>query len=132
MSKSYDNTIPIFMEDKELKKRVMAIQTDATPVEDPKDPDTCNLFQIMRLFASEQRLKEIHDLYVNGGAAYGYLKLELFDLINDYFSSARSKKAELLADPQELQNILRKGAEKARAKAAPTLDLVRDRVGLKY
>lgn len=132
MSKSYDNTIPIFMEDKQLKKKVMAIQTDATPVEEPKDPDTCNLFQILRLFASEQRLKEIHDLYVNGGAAYGHLKLELLELISNYFSAARLKKAELLADPEELRKILRKGAEKARAKAAPTLELVRDRVGLKY
>ena len=132
MSKSYDNTIPIFMEGKELKNRIMAIQTDATPVEEPKDPDTCNLFQILKLFASGQRLKEIKDLYVNGGAAYGYLKLELLELISDYFSAARSRKAELLADPGELQNILKKGAERARAKAAPTLDLARDRVGLKY
>ena len=115
-----------------MKKRIMAIETDATPVEDPKNPDTCNLYQIMKLFASDQRMKEINDLYVNGGAAYGYLKLELLELISNYFSAARARKAELLGDPEELRNILRKGADKAREKATVTLDLVRDRVGLKY
>ena len=132
MSKSYGNTIPIFMEGDVLKKQIMAIQTDATPVEEPKNPATCNLFQIFKLFASPQRLAEVHDLYVNGGAAYGYIKLELLDLITDYFAEARAKKARFLADPEEVRNIMKKGADKAREKAAPTLDLVRDRVGLNY
>ncbi len=132
MSKSYDNTIPIFLEGKQLKKRVMAIETDATPVEDPKDPDTCNLYNILRHFATPERMAEIRDLYVNGGAAYGYLKLELLDLINDKFSAARERKKELLNDPEMIRQILRKGAEKAREKAVVTMDLVRDRVGLKY
>ena len=132
MSKSYDNTIPIFLEGKELKKRVMAIQTDATPVDEPKDPDSCNLFQIFRLFAPPERLAQIHDLYLRGGAAYGYIKLELFDLINDYFAAARASKSEYLADPAELRKILAMGAEKAREKATKTLDLVRDRVGIGY
>ncbi|MBW2682676.1 MAG: tryptophan--tRNA ligase [Deltaproteobacteria bacterium] len=132
MSKSYGNTIPIFLEGKQLKKTVMSIETDATPVEDPKDPDNCNLYKIMELFAVPARMKEINALYVNGGAAYGYLKLELLDLLNDKFGEARRKKAEFLADPEMLRAILAKGAEKAREKATVTLDLVRDRVGLKY
>ncbi len=132
MSKSYGNTIPIFLEGKQLKKRVMAIETDATPVEDPKDPDNCNLYQLMKLFATKERMAEIHDLYVNGGAAYGYLKLELLDLLNDKFADARSRKAEYLSDHASLKAILNKGADKAREKAAITLDLVRDKVGLKY
>ena len=132
MSKSYGNTIPIFLEGKELKKRVMAIETDATPVEAPKDPEKCNLYKIMQLFAAPARMQEIHDLYVNGGAAYGYLKLELLDLLNDQFGEARKKKREYLADPAMLREILAKGAGKAREKAAVTLDLVRNRVGLKY
>jgi len=132
MSKSYGNTIPIFLEGKQLKKRVMAIETDATPVEDPKDPDNCNLYQIMNLFAGSERMAEINSLYVNGGAAYGYLKLELLDLLNDKFGEARKKKEEFLADPDMLRAILAKGADKARAKATVTLDLVRERVGLKY
>ncbi|NNK93550.1 MAG: tryptophan--tRNA ligase [Desulfobacterales bacterium] len=132
MSKSYDNTIPIFMGGKPLKKRIMSIQTDATPVEEPKNPDTCNLYQIFKLFANQQRVSEVHDIYVNGGAAYGYIKLELFDLISDYFNQARNKKAEFLADPAELHRILKDGAEKAREKAVVTLDIVRQRVGLRY
>ena len=132
MSKSYGNTIPIFMEGKQLKKRVMAIETDATPVDDPKDPDNCNLYQIMQLFASKERMAEIHELYVNGGAAYGYLKLELLDLLNDKFGAAREKKKEYLADPAMLRQILKNGADKAREKATVTIDLVRERIGLKY
>ena len=132
MSKSYDNTIPIFMDEKALRKRVMAIQTDATPVEAPKDPDTCTLYALLKLFAPPEKMREVHDLYVNGGAAYGYLKQDLFELINDYFSGARAKKKELLDDPEYLRQVLAAGAEKARAKASATLDLARDRMGLKY
>ncbi len=132
MSKSYGNTIPIFMEGKQLKKRVMAIETDATPVEEPKNPDTCNLFQMMKLFATPDRLEEVRSLYVNGGAAYGYIKLELLDLLNEKFADARKKKTEFLADPAELRSILAQGALKAREKATITLDMVRERVGLKY
>lgn len=132
MSKSYDNTIPIFLEGKQLKKKVMAIATDATPVDDPKDPDKCNLYNIFKLFAPPERLAEVRDLYINGGAAYGYIKLELLDLISDYFAEARAKKAEYLNDPEMVRQILKKGADKAREKATVTMDLVRDRVGLKY
>jgi len=132
MSKSYDNTIPIFLDGKALKKKIMAIQTDATPVEEPKNPETCNLFQIFRLFASPQRLAEIRDLYLHGGAAYGHIKLELFELISEHFAAARARKNELLADPGEVRRIMEHGAEKARAQAVTTLDLVRDRVGLRY
>jgi len=132
MSKSYDNTIPIFLDGKALKKKIMAIQTDATPVEEPKNPETCNLFQIFRLFASPQRLAEIRDLYLHGGAAYGHIKLELFELISEHFAAARARKNELLADPGEVRRIMKHGAEKARAQAVTTLDLVRDRVGLRY
>lgn len=132
MSKSYDNTIPIFLGEKALRKRVMAIQTDATPVEAPKNPDTCNLYALLKLFASAEKMQAVHELYVNGGAAYGYLKQDLFELINEYFADARRKKEDLLANPDYLRQILAKGAEKARAKAIVTLDLARDRMGLKY
>jgi tryptophanyl-tRNA synthetase len=132
MSKSYDNTIPIFLAGKQLKQRVMAIQTDSTPVQEPKDPDTCNLYNIFKLFAPADRLAEIRKLYLEGGAAYGYIKLELVELIEKYFEEARKKRAELLQDPDSLKKILARGAHKAREKAAPTLDLVRQRVGLQY
>ena len=132
MSKSYGNTIPIFLEGKQLKKGVMAIETDSTPVEEPKDPDACNLYNIFKLFAPADRLAEVRKLYVEGGAAYGYIKQELVDLIGDYFKEARERRTELLQDTESLRKILAQGAQKAREKAAPTLDLVRQRVGLKY
>ena len=132
MSKSYGNTIPVFLDEKTLKKRVMSIVTDAAPVEAPKDPEKCNLFNIFKLFAPAERLADVHKLYTEGGAAYGYIKQELVGLIWDYFREAREKRHELLNDPAYLKEVLAKGAQKAREKAAPTLDLVRNRVGLKY
>ena len=132
MSKSYGNTISIFLGEKELKKRVMAIQTDSTPVDEPKDPDACNLYKIMKLFTPADRLAEIHKLYVEGGAAYGYLKQELVGYIWDYFKEARQKKDQLMADKGYLKQVLAEGAQKARDKATPTLELVRKRVGLFY
>ncbi|MFA7383946.1 MAG: tryptophan--tRNA ligase [Desulfurivibrionaceae bacterium] len=132
MSKSYGNTIPIFASEKELKKKVMAIVTDASPVEAPKDPEKCNLFSLYKLFAPADRLAEVHGLYVNGGAMYGKIKLELLDLLWEYFRESREKRARLLAEPGQVREILHQGAGKAREKAIATLDLVRERVGLKY
>ena len=132
MSKSYGNTINIFQSAKELKKSVMAIQTDCTPVEEPKDPEKCNLFNIFKLFAPADRLAEVKDLYLNGGAAYGRIKLELVDLLWEFFGEARGRREMLAKDPAHVKAILAHGAAKARAKAAITLDLVRERVGLKY
>lgn len=131
MSKSYGNTIGIFLDEKPLKKAVMAIVTDAAAVEEPKDPDKCNLYNIFKLFAPAERVAEIRDLYINGGAAYGYIKLELVDILWEYFREARGNRAELLANHDYLQQVLAAGAEKAREKATVTLDLVRDRVGLR-
>ncbi|HBI14699.1 MAG TPA: tryptophan--tRNA ligase [Desulfobulbaceae bacterium] len=132
MSKSYNNTIPIFVEDKDLRKIVMSVQTDSTPVEEPKNPDACNLYALLKLFMVPDRLAEIRNLYINGGAAYGHIKQELFELIRDYFATARDRKKQLLANPDYLHQVLARGADKARGKAIVTLDLVRDRVGLKY
>jgi tryptophanyl-tRNA synthetase len=132
MSKSYGNTIPIFLDDKQLRKLVMSIQTDSTPVEEPKDPDKCNLYALLKLFASKEKMDEVHALYTGGGAAYGYLKQDLYELIRDYYADARTKKKELLANQDYLREVLSGGADKARAKAMQTLELVRDRVGLKY
>ncbi|WP_420208513.1 tryptophan--tRNA ligase [Candidatus Electronema sp. JC] len=132
MSKSYGNTIPIFLEDKELRKRVMAVQTDSTPVEESKDPDKCNLYALLKLFAPPEKMAEVRSLYLNGGAAYGYLKQDLFELIRDCYAEARARRKELRANEDWLRQTLKQGAEKARAKAAVTLDLVRERTGLRY
>lgn len=132
MSKSYGNTIPIFLDAKELKKRVMAIVTDSTPVDEPKDPEKCNLYNIYKLFAPPERLAEVHGLYVNGGAMYGKIKLELVDILWEHFRQARERREQLLADPGQVREILRRGGIKAREQAVATLDLVRKRVGLNY
>jgi tryptophanyl-tRNA synthetase len=132
MSKSYGNTIPIFQNQKTLKKQVMAIVTDATPVEEPKDPSTCNLYAIYKLFAQADRLAEVHSLYVNGGAMYGKIKLELVDLIWEFFRTAREKRERLENDRPYVHEVLAQGAAKAREKAVATLDLVKERTGLKY
>lgn len=132
MSKSYGNTINIFEDEKSLKKSVMAIKTDSTPVEEPKDPDKCHLFNIFKLFAPADRLAEVKSLYINGGAAYGRIKLELVDMLWEFFRDARDKRAKLAQDPDQVKEILAQGAVKARTKAAITLDLVRQRVGLRY
>jgi tryptophanyl-tRNA synthetase len=132
MSKSYGNTIPIFQDQKQLKKQVMAIVTDASPVEAPKDPEKCNLFAIYKLFAPDERLAEVHGLYVNGGAMYGKIKLELVELIWEYFKAAREKRERLENDRDYVHEVLARGAEKAREKAVATLNLVKERTGLKY
>lgn len=132
MSKSYDNTIGIFLDEKALKQRVMAIVTDSTPVAEPKDPEKCNLFNIYRLFAPADRIQEVHDLYVHGGAAYGKIKQELAGILLEYFRLARDKRNQLRKDPQYILDTLALGASRAREKATATLDLVRERVGLRY
>ncbi len=132
MSKSYGNTIGIFLPQKELKKRVMAIVTDSAPVEEAKDPDKCNLYNIFKLFAPAERLAEVRELYINGGAAYGYLKLELVDILWEYFREARARREALMADPGYLRQVLAQGAARAREKATTTLDLVRERLGIHY
>ena len=132
MSKSYDNAIEIFLDEKVLKKKVMSIKTDSIPVEEPKDPDTCNLFQVYRLFAPEDRVREVRSLYLEGGAAYGAIKKELAGILWDYFRDAREERARLTKDPGHVRDVLAMGAEKSRAIARRTMDLVRRNAGLKY
>ncbi len=132
MSKSYDNTIEIFLDEKTLKKKVMGIKTDSTPVEEPKNPETCNLFQIYRHFAPDSRVQEVKKLYLEGGAGYGTLKKELVGILWDYFKENREEKLRLSRDPGYIRDVLKKGAEKARAVASVTLTDVRNKVGLNY
>ncbi len=132
MSKSYDNTIEIFSDERTLKRKVMGIVTDSTPVDQPKNPETCNLFQIFRHFATEDRVEEVRNLYLHGGAAYGTIKKELVGVLWDFFRENREERARLLNDPGHIRDILAFGAEKARAIAAGTIDDVRRKVGLLY
>jgi tryptophanyl-tRNA synthetase len=132
MSKSYDNTIEIFLDEMTLKKKVMSIKTDSTPVEEAKNPDTCNLFQIYRHFAPLDRAEEVLRLYKEGGAAYGTIKKELVGILWDFFREAREERTRLLKDPGHLRDILAKGAMKAREIGQGTIDTVRKRVGIVY
>jgi tryptophanyl-tRNA synthetase len=132
MSKSYDNTIEIFCDEKVLKDKIARIVTDSTPVEAPKDPDKCNLFINISLFLNEKEKTELAERYRRGGLKYSQVKKDLFARIWEYFSEARRKRKELAKDIGQIRHILQQGAEKARTKAAPTLDLARRRVGLVY
>ena len=132
MSKSYDNTIEIFSDERTLKRKVMSIVTDSTPVDEPKNPETCNLFQVFRHFAPEDRVEEVRSLYLQGGAAYGTIKKELVGVLWDFFRDNREERARLLDDPGHIRDVLAAGAAKARAIAAGTIDDVRRKVGLRY
>lgn len=130
MSKSYGNTIAIFDEGKQLRKKVMSIQTDSIPLEEPKDPDTCNVFALIRLFADETLREEIAGRYRAGGYGYGDAKKELLRLINDHFGEARERRRELEKDYDYVMDVLKEGGRKARARADQVLDRVREAVGL--
>ncbi len=132
MSKSYNNAIEIFLDEKTLRQRVMSIVTDSTPVDQPKDPETCNLFAVYRHFAPPERVAEVRKLYIEGGAAYGTIKKELVGILWEFFKEAREKRARLAEDPQHIRNILTMGAEKARVIALDTIKTVRERVGISY
>lgn len=129
MSKSYNNYINIFLPEKELKKVVMAIVTDSTPLEAPKNPDTCNAFKLYRLLASESEINTMRENYSKGGYGYGHAKTALFELILDKFSNERTAFNSYMSEKSELEKKLLKGAEKARNVARPVLKRVREKLG---
>ena len=130
MSKSYGNTIEIFEPEKSVKKKVMRIVTDSTPVEEPKDPDKCNVFALLKLVASAEELGDWENKYRNGGMGYGEAKKRLAELLIEYFKPFRQKRAELENDIDYVKKVLADGAERARAVAAKTLAEARKAVGL--
>ena len=131
MSKSYGNTIEIFAEGKPLKKVVMSIVTDSTPVADAKDPDKCNVYALWDLFANDASREVMRGRYQAGGLGYGDVKKELLTSIESYFDAARTRRRELVARPDLVEDVLRTGAAKARAEAVKTLELVREAVGMR-
>jgi tryptophanyl-tRNA synthetase len=130
MSKSYGNTIEIFAEGNALKKKVMGIVTDSTPVEAPKDPEKCNVFALYSLLATAAEKAALAERYRAGGMGYGEAKKLLLEKINAYFEPFRAKRKQLVADPAYVEEVLRRGAGKARAEARKTMELVRSAVGL--
>lgn len=129
MSKSYGNYIDIFLPEKELKKVVMGIVTDATPLEAPKNPDTCNVFKLYALLGNESQVKAMKENYLKGGYGYGHAKTALFELIMDKFKTERGEFNRYMSDKNELEKKLLHGAEKARKVARAVLKRVRDKVG---
>ncbi len=129
MSKSYGNTIGIFDQGKALKKKVMSILSDSTPLEEPKDPDADHTFALIRHFASAEKQAEIADAYRAGGYGYGHAKKELLTLMTEHFADARDRRRELAERPGEVMEILAAGAEAARSRASEVMREVRDAVG---
>ena len=129
MSKSKDNYIDIFLNDKQLRKQIMSIQTDSTPLEDSKDWKTCNCFALYSLLASESEIKTMKSNYEKGGYGYGHAKQDLFELILKKFSSQRERYNYYMTNLNEIDKALAIGAEKAKHVADEVLNRVRTKIG---
>ena len=131
MSKSYDNTIEVFEEPKAARKRIMRIQTDSRPMEQPKEPDGDHLYQLYSLFAKEEDRAAMADLYRRGGFGYGEVKKALADVAEAFFATARNRRNELAANPDQVRTILDDGANRARRKAGSVLARAQRACGIK-
>ncbi|WP_291097857.1 MULTISPECIES: tryptophan--tRNA ligase [unclassified Empedobacter] len=131
MSKSRNNFINIFLPEKQLRKQVMSIETDSTPLEDPKNPDTDNVFALYKLLATPEQIEEMRQNYLNGGYGYGHAKQALYELILEKYADARTKFDELMNDKVTLDAFLENGALKARGVAQKVLKRTRNKLGLK-
>lgn len=130
MSKSYNNYIGLFEDPKPLRKKVMSIVTDSKSVEEAKDPTTCNVFQLYQHFASPEAVANLAERYRAGGMGYGYAKEQLFEAMNTQLTPMREHYHSLMERPDELIDVLREGAKRARAIACETMLMVRDAQGL--
>jgi tryptophanyl-tRNA synthetase len=130
MSKSYGNTIEVFETPKKMRKKVMSIKTDSKTVEEPKDPETCPVFALYKLFAEEAEQAELAERYRAGGMGYGEAKQAVYEAALAYFADARERRAELEKTPDTVRDILRDGAIVARAKGQEVLERVRSACGL--
>lgn len=130
MSKSYKNTIDIFSDDKTLKKQISSIITDSTALEDPKNPEECNVFKIAKLFLDDAGQENLRNRYLKGGEGYGHFKMYLNELVIDYFKEIREKYNELLNKPSYLKEILDFGASKARKVAQEKMQKIYTKIGL--
>ena len=129
MSKSYNNIIDIFLPVKKLRKQVMSIVTDSTPMEEPKDPTSCHVFSLYKLLANSDQIDALSQKYKAGNFGYGHAKQELFELIIEKFSDEREKFNYLMQNKSEIDKELRAGAEKAKIIARQVLNRVRSKTG---
>src|SRR3954470_291779 len=130
MSKSYGNTIDIFGDEKETRKRVMSIKTDSTAVEDPKDPQDSTIVQLYSLFASADETEAMRESFRKGGTGYGEYKKQLFEKLWTFFAPMRERREEILAQPNYIDDMLTAGAKRANAIADQVMERVRRAVGL--
>jgi tryptophanyl-tRNA synthetase len=129
MSKSANNFINIFLDDKSLRKQIMSIETDSTPLEAPKNPDTCNCFTLYKLLADESQIETMKANYLGGNYGYGHAKQALFELIIEKFKTEREKYNYYINNLPEVDALLKKGAEKASIVATGVLNRVREKLG---
>ena len=129
MSKSRNNFINIFLPEKQLRKQIMGIKTDDKTLEDPKDPETCNIFALYQLLANESQISEMKQNYLAGGFGYGHAKQALFELVLDKFEGPRNKYTYLMENPNHILDALRLGEEKAKAVASQVIERVRNTLG---
>ena len=129
MSKSKGNIIDIFLPEKELKKQIMTIQTDSTPLELPKDYESCNVFKIIKLIAENNHVDEIKNKYKSGGYGYGHAKTELFEIILSKYKNQRDKYNHLMSNKKEIDAVLLDGASRAKATANEVLRRVKTKLG---
>jgi tryptophanyl-tRNA synthetase len=130
MSKSRNNTIDIFEDEKQLRKRIMSISSDSTPLEEPKNPDACNVFNLYQLLAEPSDIQTMRSNYLAGGYGYGHAKQALFELICSKFANERIRYAYYMSNPMEVERILLEGSQRAKAVANPVLKRVRESLGL--
>ena len=132
MSKSYDNTIEIFCDEKELKKRVSKIVTDSTPMEDPKEYEACNVYNIAKHFLTSEQTLALQERYTKGGEGYGHFKAYLKEVILEHFAPYREKRAYYQAHTDEVRDILQMGAKKVSAVASVKMAKLQDKLGTAY
>jgi tryptophanyl-tRNA synthetase len=130
MSKSYDNTIELFDTPKRIKKKINSVKTDSSGVDDPKNPETCAVFDLYKLFATEEQQAELAERYRAGGMGYGVAKGLVYEAATEHFAEARERREQLEQNPDTLEDILRDGATRARAVGREVLDRVRSACGL--
>jgi tryptophanyl-tRNA synthetase len=129
MSKSKGNIIDIFLNDKQLRKQIMKIQTDSTPLEDPKNPDTCNLFALYKLIASAEEIEEMRSKYLAGNYGYGHAKQAFYELLLERFEKERELYTYYMNNLPEIDKALEIGAKKAHGVADKVLKRVREKLG---
>lgn len=132
MSKSYGNTINIFGEEKKIQKVIKKIVTDTTPLEEPKEYENCNIYALAKLFLDNKELEELQNRYKTPGEGYGHFKLYLHDIMWEYFRPYREKREYFHKNQDEVREILKLGADKARGIATQKMEIIRSKTGISY